>query len=49
MKPIHYFSIFVVGLVVGWGVVQIEKKNSSAMYEYPSVCEVLGKNHPECK
>jgi hypothetical protein len=50
MKPIHYFSIFVIGFVGGWGIGGwIEKKNSSSMYEYPSVCEVLGKNHPECK
>jgi hypothetical protein len=49
MKPIHYFSIFVIAVAAGRGIAQIEKKNSSAMYEYPSVCEVLGKNHPECK
>jgi hypothetical protein len=49
MKSFHYFLIFVFGYICGFSIFQIEKKNSSAMYEYPSVCEVLGKNHPECK
>lgn len=49
MKSVHYVLIFMVSFAVGWGIAKIEQKNSSAMYEYPSVCEVLGKNHFECK
>jgi hypothetical protein len=51
MKSFHYFSLYCIFFfIIGWGIGGwIEKKNSSSMYEYPSVCEVLGKNHPECK
>jgi hypothetical protein len=48
MKP-SYFIIFFIGIVCGWGIYQFETKSSSLRYDQPSVCEVLGKNHPECK
>lgn len=49
MKSVHYVLIFMVSFAVGWGIAELEKKNSPVMYNQPSVCEVLGKNHPECK
>jgi hypothetical protein len=49
MKSIHYSLIFVFGVIGGWAIYQLEKKNSAVMYDQPSVCEVLEKNHPQCK
>jgi hypothetical protein len=49
MKPIHYSLVFVFGVIGGWGIYQLENSKSSVVYDQPSVCEVLDKNHPECK
>jgi hypothetical protein len=49
MKPIHYLLIFVSGTIIGWTIYQVQHRNSPIMYDQPSVCEVLGKNHPQCK
>jgi hypothetical protein len=49
MKPIHYSLVFVFGVIGGWGIYQLENGKSPVVYDQPSVCEVLGKNHPECK
>ena len=49
MKPIHYSLIFAVTFIGGWGIAQLEKRNSPVVYDHPSICEVLDKNHPSCK
>lgn len=49
MKPIHYAFIFVFGFIGGWGFYQLENHKSQVVYDQPSICEVLSKNHPKCK
>jgi hypothetical protein len=49
LKLSHYSIIFVFGIIAGWAIYQVEHKNSYVMYDQPSVCEVVGKNHPQCK
>lgn len=45
-----YGLLFATGVIVGWGAFVIERdKKMFNTYDHPSVCEVLSKDHPECK
>ena len=49
MKPSHYLIIFTVGVIAGWSIYQLQHRNTPTMYDHPTTCEILGKNHPYCK